>query len=106
MLSIVVLLLSFRRFAQGTLSLVPDWPLPRAFDPCRYGREHMGGRRSWPCDLQMDPPGKILLQLGQKGVPGVSGRIFNLPTDVAFAAYGDGYVSDGYANGRVVNYSR
>lgn len=50
--------------------------------------------------------GKVLLQLGQKGKPGLSRTNFNLPTDVAFAANGDIYVSDGYGNPRVVKYGR
>lgn len=50
--------------------------------------------------------GKVLLQLGQKGKPGLSRTNFNLPTDVAFAANGDIYVSDGYGNPRVVKYAR
>ncbi len=52
------------------------------------------------------PDGKVLLQLGQKGKAGLSRTNFNLPTDVAFAANGDIYVSDGYGNPRVVKYSR
>jgi len=55
---------------------------------------------------KMDPRGKVLLQLGQKGVPGMSPTNFNLPTDVAFGSNGDVYVSDGYGNPRVVKYSR
>jgi DNA-binding beta-propeller fold protein YncE len=54
----------------------------------------------------MDARGKVLLQLGRKGVPGMSPTNFNLPTDVAFASNGDVYVSDGYGNPRVVKYSR
>lgn len=54
---------------------------------------------------KMDPQGKVLLQLGQKGKPGLSPTNFNLPTDVAFAANGDIYVSDGYGNPRVVKYT-
>ena len=55
---------------------------------------------------KMDPQGKVIMQLGQKGVPGVSPANFNLPTDIAFAPNGDIYVSDGYGNPRVVKYSR
>lgn len=55
---------------------------------------------------KMDPQGKVIMQLGQKGVPGMSETNFNLPTDVAFAPNGDIYVSDGYGNPRVVKYSR
>jgi DNA-binding beta-propeller fold protein YncE len=54
---------------------------------------------------KMNPQAKILLQLGHKGVPGMSRENFNLPTDVAFAPNGDIYVSDGYGNPRVVKYS-
>lgn len=54
---------------------------------------------------KMNPQGKEIMQLGQKGVPGMSPTNFNLPTDVAFAANGDIYVSDGYGNPRVVKYS-
>jgi hypothetical protein len=53
----------------------------------------------------MNPQGKVIMQLGQKGVPGSSQDRFNLPTDVAFAPHGDIYVSDGYGNPRVVKFS-
>jgi DNA-binding beta-propeller fold protein YncE len=55
---------------------------------------------------KMNPQGKVILQLGQRSVPGLSPTNFNLPTDVAFASNGDVYVSDGYGNPRVVKYSR
>ena len=55
---------------------------------------------------KMNPQGKVIMQLGQKGVPGMGPTNFNLPTDVAFAPNGDVYVSDGYGNPRVVKYSR
>jgi hypothetical protein len=54
---------------------------------------------------KMNPEGKVILQLGQKGVPGMSPDNFNLPTDVAFAPKGEIYVSDGYGNPRVVKYT-
>src|SRR5579871_2152989 len=53
----------------------------------------------------MDPQGKILMQLGQKGVAGTGPNTFNLPTDVGFAPNGDFYVTDGYASARVVKFS-
>ena len=55
---------------------------------------------------KMNPRGKVLLQLGRRGTPGIRPGNFNLPTDVAFASNGDVYVSDGYGNPRVVKYSR
>lgn len=54
---------------------------------------------------KMNPQGRVLMELGSKGVSGVSRNTFNLPTDVAFASNGDVYVSDGYGNARVVKYA-
>ena len=53
-----------------------------------------------------DPNGRVLLQLGEKGVMGTGRRHFNLPTDVAFAPGGEVYVSDGYGNARIVKFSK
>jgi len=55
---------------------------------------------------KLNQQGKVLMQLGNRGVSGLGPRNFNLPTDVGFAANGDIYVSDGYANPRVVKFSR
>ena len=55
---------------------------------------------------KMNPEGKEIMRLGAKGVSGTGPNNFNLPTDVAFAANGDLYVSDGYGSARVVKYSR
>ena len=54
---------------------------------------------------KMNAQGRVVLQLGAKGVSGADSTHFNLPTDVAFAPNGDIYVSDGYAAARVVKYS-
>ena len=54
---------------------------------------------------KMNPQGKVIMQLGHKGVSGMGPNNFNLPTDVAFAPNSDFYVSDGYGNPRVVKYS-
>lgn len=54
---------------------------------------------------KMNQQGRVIMQLGTKGVSGTGHNTFNLPTDVAFAPNGDIYVSDGYANERVVKYS-
>jgi DNA-binding beta-propeller fold protein YncE len=54
---------------------------------------------------KMDRQGRVVMELGQKGVAGTGHNTFNLPTDVAFASNGDFYVTDGYANARVVKFS-
>lgn len=53
-----------------------------------------------------DPSGHVLLSLGESGVAGEDSAHFNQPTDIAFAANGDVYISDGYGNARVVQYNR
>ena len=55
---------------------------------------------------KLSPDGKVLLTLGETGVAGVDQRHFDKPTDVAFAANGDVYVSDGYGNSRVVKFDK
>lgn len=54
---------------------------------------------------KMNSDGKEIMRLGTKGISGMGPNNFNLPTDVAFAANGDVYVSDGYGSARVVKYS-
>ena len=66
----------------------------------------------WATDMaghqvfKFDPNGKLVLTLGQKDKPGVGPELFNRPTDVAFAANGDFFVTDGYGNSRVVRFSK
>jgi DNA-binding beta-propeller fold protein YncE len=50
--------------------------------------------------------GKVIMQLGQRGIAGGGQSHFNLPTDVAIAPGGEIYVSDGYGSARVVKLSR
>ena len=54
---------------------------------------------------KMDGQGRVLMQLGTKGVSGNDATHFYLPTDVAFAPNGEIYVSDGYGNARIVRFS-
>jgi DNA-binding beta-propeller fold protein YncE len=51
------------------------------------------------------PDGTLLMTLGTRGTPGdnSSRDLFNRPNAVAIASNGDIYVSDGYANSRVVH---
>ena len=54
---------------------------------------------------KMSEEGRVLMQLGEKGVSGRDRAHFNLPTDVAFGCGGEIYVSDGYGNARIVKFS-
>src|SRR5437773_3397973 len=48
--------------------------------------------------IKFSHDGVPLLKLGEKDVPGEDATHFNKPTDIAFAANGDFYISDGYGN--------
>jgi peptidylamidoglycolate lyase len=48
--------------------------------------------------------GRLLLTLGERGVPGADKSHFALPTDVAVLPDASFYVSDGYRNTRVVKF--
>ena len=50
--------------------------------------------------------GKVLLTVGTPGVPGEDETHMNQPNDMAIAANGDLYVSDGYGNNRVVVFDK
>lgn len=54
--------------------------------------------------FKFDAEGNLFLTIGEAGVPGADERHFNRPTDVAVAADGSFYVSDGYVNSRVVKF--
>ena len=56
--------------------------------------------------IKMNLDGKVLMTLGERGVPGEDDRHFNKPTDVAVADNGDFFVSDGYGNSRVVKFDK
>ena len=86
---------------------------PAGCDSCGAHSVRMDPDRNiWVVDApghviyKLNPEGKRLMQIGQKGVAGAGHNTFNLPTDVGFAPNGDFYVSDGYAGSRVVKFSR
>ncbi len=66
----------------------------------------------WATDLEahqvfkFDVTGKLLLALGTKGKPGLSGTQFDKPTDIAFGPQGEIFVSDGYGNSRIAKFSK
>jgi peptidylamidoglycolate lyase len=49
--------------------------------------------------------GKLLLTIGERGVPGEDSAHFNRPSGVVAAPDGSFYVSDGYGNNRVVKFA-
>lgn len=55
--------------------------------------------------FKFDHAGKLLISVGERGVPGADGSHFNRPTDVAVASDGSFFVSDGYINSRVAAFS-
>jgi NHL repeat len=56
--------------------------------------------------LKFDPAGKLLLTLGTTDKPGTGNDQFDRPTDVAFGADDEVYVTDGYGNNRVMQFDR
>ena len=56
--------------------------------------------------LKFSHDGKLLMTVGAEGVPGMDGTHFNQPTDIAIAANGDLFVSDGYVNRRVAKFNK
>jgi len=66
----------------------------------------------WTTDIEhhtvekYTPDGKLLLTIGERGKAGRDKTHMYMPTDVAIAANGDVYVSDGYGNARVVHFDK
>ena len=59
--------------------------------------------------VKFSPEGKVLLTLGKPGVAGSGTDTFNRPSDVAIAANGDIFVTDGHggdSNARVMKFSK
>lgn len=56
--------------------------------------------------VKMDDKGRVRMVLGRKNFKGETDDLFNRPTDIAFGPNGDVYISDGYGNSRVVQYTR
>jgi sugar lactone lactonase YvrE len=52
---------------------------------------------------KFDRSGNPLLTIGVPGQAGTDEKHFNLPTDVAITSNGDVFISDGYANNRIVH---
>lgn len=63
---------------------------------------------TWHVVNKFSPDGKLLMTLGKKMVPGdnASKDTFNQPNFVTFGANGDIFVSDGYVNARIVQFTK
>lgn len=76
-----------------------------------HGLSIDGGGNLWATDValhqvfKLSPQGKVLMVLGERGVPGSDERHFNRPTQVAIARDGSFYVADGYRNTRVIHFA-
>ena len=55
--------------------------------------------------MKFDPVGKLVLTLGKPDLSGESPELFNQPTHVLVTPAGEIYVSDGYGNSRIVQFS-
>jgi DNA-binding beta-propeller fold protein YncE len=58
------------------------------------------------CVMKMTPAGKPLLVLGTRGESGDDRQHMNNPTDMVVSPAGDIFVSDGYANSRVLHFDK
>lgn len=96
-------------FDAQTGELLNSWGSNRFIMP--HGLEIDQKGQIWVTDvglhqvLKFSADGELLMTLGEAQVPGNDAFHFNLPTDVAVAADGSFYVSDGYGNSRIVKFS-
>ncbi|HVS87735.1 MAG TPA: peptidyl-alpha-hydroxyglycine alpha-amidating lyase family protein [Candidatus Acidoferrum sp.] len=96
-------------FDGATGKLLSSWGENRFLEP--HGLRIDRSDNVWVTDrglhqvFKFSQDGKLLMTLGTERVPGLDGTHFNRPTDVAFAADGSIYVSDGYGNSRVAKFS-
>jgi len=54
--------------------------------------------------FKYSPAGRLLLTVGERGIPGSDSGHFNYPTKVAVRPDGGFYVSDGYHNTRIIRF--
>lgn len=96
-------------FEGATGKLLFSWGERRFIMPHGLTVDHEG--MLWLTDVGLHqvfrctPEGKVLLTLGEAGVPGNDKAHFNLPTDVAVLRDGSFYVSDGYKNTRMLKFT-
>jgi peptidylamidoglycolate lyase len=96
-------------FEAETGELISEWGQNLFVMP--HGLSIDGTDNIWVTDVgrhqvfKFSHDGQLLLTLGQDRVPGADNQHFNRPTDVAVPDDGGVFVSDGYENSRVVNFS-
>lgn len=56
--------------------------------------------------LKFNAQGKLLLALGTTDKPGIGLDQFNKPSDIAFGAADEVYISDGYGNSRIMEFNQ
>jgi len=89
----------------------------RSWSPAKVGTMHMihvdSSGDIWIADFvahtvsKYTPEGDELMVLGTYGVPGMDGRHFNQPTDIATTEDGEFiFVADGYGNKRIAKFDR
>lgn len=96
-------------FEGGSGKLVATWGENLFLEPhgLRVDRED----NVWVTDrglqqvFKFSHDGKLLLTIGTAHVAGADATHFDKPTDIAFAADGGVYISDGYGNNRVAKFS-
>ena len=105
----------FHRGKQPIICLDSNGKFIRSWGDDTIGNAHAlridGDDNVWVTDhgdhrvLKFSPEGKLLLALGRAGSAGDGIDEFNKPTDVAFGANGEIYVSDGYGNNRIMKFT-
>ena len=97
----------------GAGRVIEDWSqwnelfgLPHNVEINPYDPE----RHVWIVDLEhqilkfTNDGKKLVLKLGEKGVPGWDKTHFNMPSSLAFLPDGSFYVADGYVNARIIKF--
>ena len=110
---------ALRRATPNVVEMTPDGKVVKSWgDNSLYSVAHSidldKDGNVWTTDsadhvvYKFSPAGELLLTLGKRKTAGddKSTDLFNRPSDVAFAPNGDVYVTDGYANSRIVKFDK
>jgi len=96
-------------FDGATGKLLASWGEKRFLEP--HGLRVDRDDNVWVTDrglqqiFKFSHDGKLLLTIGTERKAGVDATHFDKPTDIAFAADGSVYISDGYGNNRVAKFA-